>query len=72
MTRSYMLNTVQRHVPANPLVPPALPALPAQAKLNLVDSGLFPLHEGPPGEEAAVELPSNCVVRAQLLLARFL
>lgn len=39
---------------------------PHQAKLNLVDAGLFPLHEGPPGEEAAVDLPSNCVVRPLL------
>lgn len=57
--------------PRQPIRSACLPP-PSQAKLNLVDSGLFPLHEGPPGEEAAVELPSNCVVRAQLLLAHLL
>ena len=40
-----------------------LPSPLGQAKLNLVDPGLFPLHEGPPAEEAPAELPPNCVVR---------
>ena len=46
---------------------PAAALLWLQAKLNLVDPAFFPLHDGPPGEEAASELPPSSVVGANML-----